>query len=134
LSMTDRHFTLQEARALVPWLQQVFDVIKPLQTELAGAKDHVRSLMTRIQSNGGSRAEEGLEAATRVLHEAEDSIDEHAYAINERGIVLRSVEQGLVDFPSVRDGRLIHLCWLAGEPDITHWHEIDVGFAGRQPL
>ncbi len=59
MSMTDRHFTLQEARALVPWLQQVFDVIKPLQTELAGAKDHVRSLMTRIQSNGGSRAEEG---------------------------------------------------------------------------
>ena len=132
--MSDRHFTLEEARALVPWLQQTFDAIEPLQSEMARAKDRVRSLMTRIQSNGGSQAEQEIEEATRGLHEAQDRIDEHAYAITERGIVLRSVEQGLVDFPSVKEERLVHLCWLAGEPDIAHWHEVDTGFAGRQPL
>ena len=132
--MSDRHFALEEARALVPWLQQTFDAIEPLRTELASAKDRVRSLMTRVQSNGGSRAEQEIEEATRVLHEAQERIDEHAYAITERGIVLRSVEQGLVDFPSIRDGREVHLCWLAGESDIAHWHEVDTGFAGRQPL
>ena len=132
--MVDRHFTLEEARALVPWLQQTFDAIEPIHKELASAKDDLRSLVTRIQSNGGSRAEKEIEDATRALHEAQDRIDEHAYAITERGIVLRSVEQGLVDFPSMRGGREVHLCWLAGEPDITQWHDVDAGFAGRQPL
>ena len=132
--MTDRRFTIDEAQALVPWLQETFDAIEPLKVELANAKARVQALMIRMQSNGGVRAEEDLEDVTRALHDAQDGIDEHAYAIVERGIILRSVEQGLVDFLSVRDGREVHLCWLAGEPDITHWHEMDVGFAGRKPL
>jgi hypothetical protein len=69
-----------------------------------------------------------------AIHEAEIAIDEIAYAIVERGIILRSLERGLVDFPATRDGRDIQLCWLAGEPEITHWHEVDAGFAERQPL
>ena len=52
----------------------------------------------------------------------------------ERGIILRSVEHVLVDFPSLRDGRTIRLCCLVGEASITHWHETDAGFVGRQPL
>ncbi|MCH8207271.1 MAG: DUF2203 family protein, partial [Chloroflexi bacterium] len=48
-----------------------------------------------------------------------------AHAIVERGILLRSVERGLVDFLSMRDGRLVCLCWVAGEPEIQTWHEVD---------
>ena len=48
--------------------------------------------------------------------------------------VVKNVEQGLVDFPSLRDAREVYLCWHAGEPEIQSWHEVDVGFAGRQPL
>ena len=132
--MTNRFFTLEEAQALVPWLQETFDAIEPLKEGLAGAQKKVRSLMTRMQSNGGATAEEGLDEATRTLHEAQDGIDERAYAIVERGIVLRTVEQGLVDFPSMKDGREVYLCWLAGEPSITHWHDVDAGFSGRQRL
>jgi len=130
----DRYFTLQEAQALVAWLQRTFDTIEPLKDELASARARVRSFMARIHSNGGASPEEELQEATRTLHETQERIDQLAYSIVERGILLRSVEQGLVDFPSARDGRTIHLCWLAGEPSITHWHETDVGFAGRQPL
>ena len=57
------------------------------------------------------------------LHEAEDGIDELAYAIVDRGVILRSLDRGLVDFPSIRDGREVHLCWVAGEPEVRHWHE-----------
>ena len=132
--MTNRYFTLEEAQVMVPWLQETFDAIEPLKKQLAGAKEKVRSLMTRMQSNGGAKAEEEIEGATRALHEAQDGMDERAYAIVERGIVLRNVEQGIVDFTSMRDGREVYLCWLAGEPAITHWHDVDAGFPGRQRL
>ena len=72
--------------------------------------------------------------AAKSLHRTQEQIDERLYAVTERGILVRSVENGLVDFPSVRDGRVVFLCWLAGESDITQWHEVDSGFAGRQPL
>ena len=129
----DRYFTLQEAQALVPWLQQTFDSIEPLSHELERAKQRVQRLMTRIQSNGGANPEQELAEATHALHEVQESIDELAYAIVERDIILRTVE-GLVDFPSMRDGRLVYLCWVAGESQIAHWHESDVGFSARQPL
>lgn len=51
-----------------------------------------------------------------------------------RGIVVRDIEQGLIDFPTLRDGREVYLCWLAGEDEISHWHDPDAGFAGRQRL
>ena len=134
MGMTDRHFTLQEAQAQVPWLQETLDAIEPLKAELGSAKERIQGLMTRTQSNGGARAEKELEEAIRVQHEAEDRIDELAYAIFERGIFIKSLEQGLVDFPSMRDGREVYLCWLTGEPEVLHWHEVDAGFAGRMPL
>jgi hypothetical protein len=52
----------------------------------------------------------------------------------ERGIVLRDLDRGLIDFPAVRDGREIYLCWVDGEDDIDFWHDLDAGYAGRQPL
>ena len=132
--MTNRYFTLEEAQALVPWLQETFDTIEPLKEQLTGAREKVQSLVNRMQSNGGGKAEGALEEATRALHEAQDGMDERAYTIVERGIVLRDVEQGIVDFTSIRDGREVYLCWRAGEPSITHWHEVDAGFSERQRL
>jgi hypothetical protein len=49
-------------------------------------------------------------------------------------IVVRDLERGLVDFPAVIDGREVYLCWLLDEPQVTHWHAIESGFAGRRPL
>jgi hypothetical protein len=53
---------------------------------------------------------------------------------NEWGIELKGLEEGLVDFPSDRDGRTVYLCWKQGEDSIQWWHDLDTGFAGRQPL
>ena len=52
----------------------------------------------------------------------------------DREIVLRDLERGLIDFPSLREGREVYLCWVEGEDDIAFWHDLDAGYAGRQPL
>ena len=52
----------------------------------------------------------------------------------ERDIVLRDLDRGLIDFPAVREGREVYLCWVDGEDDIAFWHDLDAGYAGRQPL
>ena len=130
----DSYFTLDEAQALVPWLQATFDAIANLKADQARAKSQVQELETRMRSNGGLKAEEELTKASRAVQKTENEIEEHAYAIVERHIILRSLDRGLVDFPSLRDGQTVHLCWLEGEQQITHWHEVDGGFGGLQPL
>ena len=134
LSEFERTFSLDEARELLPWLQESFDAIRPMLDELNEEKLRVRALLTRLQSNGGPGADRELAEAAKSLHRTQEQIDERLYAVTERGILVRSVDHGLVDFPSVRDGRVVFLCWLAGESDITQWHETNTGFAGRQPL
>ena len=59
--MTNRYFTLEEAQAMVPWLQETFDTIEPLKEQLTGAREKVQSLVNRMQSNGGGKAEGALE-------------------------------------------------------------------------
>jgi hypothetical protein len=54
--------------------------------------------------------------------------------INELGVEIKDLERGLCDFPSLRDGRVVYLCWLLGEDSIEWWHDTDTGFSGRQPL
>ena len=134
MEFPERYFTLQEAQALVPWLQVTFDAIEPLRQQFALAIRTVQQLTTAIQSNGGARAHEQLEQAQQDLRDAEVTVNEHTSAIVERGIILRSVERGLVDFPAMRDGRIVYLCWLAGENEIKRWHEVEVEFDRRQPL
>ena len=54
--------------------------------------------------------------------------------LREMEIVLRDLDRGLVDFPSLRDGREVYLCWEEGEDEIGFWHEPDAGYGGRQAL
>ena len=86
------------------------------------------------RSNGGSHAEARLELTRRALSELAEALTEELRLVLERGILVRSIDKPLVDFPSMREGREIYLCWLDGETDIAFWHETDAGFAGRKPL
>ena len=129
-----RHFTVQEAQELVPWLRQTFDAIEPLKDDLTRIKSRVQSVITRVRSNGGDNAGKDMDEATKALLVIQNRMSELSDSIVERGIILRSVDQGLVDFPSIRDKRTVYLCWRTGESSITQWHETDVGFAGRRPL
>ena len=116
----DTYFTLEEAQALLPWLQETFDAVETLKADLARAKSQLQSVETRMQSNGGSKAEEELAEANRTVQEVENEIEERAYSVVQRDITVRSLDKGLADFPSIRDGRKVYLCWLEGEQKITH--------------
>jgi hypothetical protein len=78
-------------------------------------------------TNGGGRP-------GKQVGEAFLELQAGAAAFDEREIVLRDLDRGLVDFPAVREGEEVYLCWVDGESAIEYWHELDAGYAGRQEL
>ena len=132
--MPEKYFTLDEARGHVPWLAQLFADLKPLRARAQELGGETRALEQRIGSNGGSTTRERLDQQRALFEEVAAQINEKADAISEKGILVKGVAPGLVDFPSLREGREVYLCWREGEAQIDFWHEVDTGFAGRQPL
>lgn len=122
----DRHYTLERAQAELPWVAERL-------AELRDAHARLTDEDTRHALAGGS-AGNGGGAAGKQVGEAFLELQAAVLAIEERGIVLRDLDRGLIDFPSIRDGREVYLCWVDGEDEIGYWHELDAGFDGRQEL
>ena len=125
-------FTLAEAERTLPL---VWRVVHDLTVEYPAW----RAAVARFEVlTGGARADWG---ETGELVAARDEVARHADRINRYlqeleaiGCVFKGFEAGLVDFYSLREDRPIFLCWRLGEERITHWHETDSGFSGRQPI
>ena len=132
--MPARTFTLAEAQDLVPWLAETFTALAPVRARAGQLNKEVESMVARMQSNGGSDIDKRLESLQAELTQVSGDIEQRVQAIQQRGIVVRRVDRGLVDFLSAREGRQVCLCWQEGEERIAFWHEEDAGFAGRQPL
>jgi len=122
----DRHYTLDEARAELPWVTRQLAALRKARERLTDADAH-EALGERSASNGGGQP-------GRQVGEAFLELQAGLQAFEDRGIVLRDLEQGLIDFPAFREGREVYLCWIDGETDIEFWHDLDAGYAGRQPL
>ncbi len=127
-------FTLEEANDLVPWLEERFETMAPLRAELVRQQEELLSLLRRRRSNGHSSSEEEIAETERVVSELTRRLQEAVAEITGRGIQVRDIGRGLVDFPSNRQGDIVYLCWQRGEPSIDWWHPTDTGFAGRRPL
>ena len=127
-------FTLTQAQELVPWLQKTFDTIQQLRVSLADSGQEVYWKSMQMRSNGVEKAEEEMSQAQKVSQAVEHEFSQLVASIVERGILIKDVERGLFDFPFMKDGNLVYLCWVAGEPELRYWHTVDSGFAGRQPL
>ncbi len=132
--MESDQFTLDEANGLVPWLQETFDRLGRLRQEYVTLQQWLGELERQWQENGGSEDDSELRQARNSVSELARQVEEGVEEILDRGIVVRNVERGLVDFPSQRDGREVYLCWIKGEERIDFWHETDRGFAHREPL
>ncbi len=132
--MQRRYFTLDEANGLRPWLQEVFDGVAPLAARARLIEDELKELTRRSGGNGGG----GLQEQIRQKHQDADEVGLQIRSaiqeVAELGIIVRGVENALVDFPSWREGREVYLCWVVGEAEVSYWHDTDTGFAGRQPL
>lgn len=121
-----RHYTLEEARALLPWVRTRLEAMRRARAQLADEESR-RALADLAPGNGGGHP-------ARQAGDALLELQTTGAAFDEREIVLRDLDRGLIDFPSLLDGREIYLCWVDGEEDIRFWHELDTGYAGREPL
>ena len=121
-----RHFTLDEARSELPWVARHLAALRDARDRLTDA-DARRALADGSTTNGGGHP-------GKQVGEAFVELQNGIAAFDERGIILRDLDSGLIDFPSMRDGHEVYLCWIDGESDIGFWHALDAGYAGRQPL
>jgi hypothetical protein len=124
----DHHYTLEQASAVRGWVAERIDSIRRSQASLAelGARGRTAISALDPQTGGsypGREVAAALVSISRALNEL-DAVD----------VVVRDAERGLVDFPTLRDGEEVYLCWLVDEDEIGFWHAPDAGFAGRQPL
>ena len=122
----ERHFTQEEANALLPRLKEMLLQLRSSKDELTDTEAH-EALSETAPGNGGG--EEGKQVGVAFLE-----VRRLLGAIEESGIVLRDIDRGLVDFPAVIDGREVYLCWELGEDDVGYWHDLDSGYRGREPL
>jgi hypothetical protein len=121
-----RHYTLEEATALLPRVVELIERMRAARDRLTD--EEARSALAEAgQTNGGG-------SAGRTVSEGFLELRESMLELREREIVLRDLDRGLVDFPARRAGEEIYLCWQEGEEEIGWWHTPDAGFAGRRPL
>ena len=130
-SRPTHYFTLDEARALVPRLRGLLTALQVERRQLAAAAQALQAIAPAMRSNGhGADARRHEERVAELTA----AIRSKLHQIGALGIEVKDLESGLVDFPSLRDGRVVYLCWRADEPTVAFWHELDAGFAGRLPL
>ena len=122
-------FTIQEANALLPSVRTIVGKIQQAHRRVAQYRDEAKEAAEAAERGGGGISS-GL-AYAQALTELTSAIGE----LETLGVQLKDFERGLVDFPSLRDGRVVLLCWQMGEGDeLEWWHDVDAGFAGRTPL
>jgi hypothetical protein len=121
-----RHYTREEARALLPQVKKWLARLQQLRASLAKLEPRITSLQQSGEDIGGATLNESV----RLQAELRDVLRE----FHDRDIQIKDVERGLLDFPAIVGGREVFLCWEQGESDIEYWHDIDAGYAGREPL
>ncbi|HLE20953.1 MAG TPA: DUF2203 domain-containing protein [Vicinamibacteria bacterium] len=125
--MDKRFFTVLEANELIPFLTER---LRQLHSIYKGLKLNAESHTPKLQDvlvRGGIPVDLGY---LHLIGRLQGLTSE----ICSQGCQIKDVENGLVDFPTIWEGREVYLCWKLGEQEVSFWHEIDAGVAGRQPL
>jgi len=121
-----RHYTLEEASELLPTVVEIIERMRVARNQL-GDREAREALTEAGPTNGGG-------APGRTVSQGFLALRDSMIELRELEVVLRDLDRGLLDFPSLRDGREVYLCWQDGEDAIRFWHEPDAGFGGRRPL
>ena len=122
-------FSVEEANALLPTVRQILLRIQRAVRRLASFQEEARRAAEGAEQGGGGMP--GGPQYVSLLIDLYSSASE----LETLGVQLKDQERGLIDFPSMREDRVILLCWHLGEGDrIEWWHDVEAGFAGRQPL
>jgi hypothetical protein len=126
-STYDRLFSLEEANRLLETLRPLVSDLMQARARLLEMQPALAGVLEKLLGNGGSRL-------TAELLDTFERLRADVRAIEAEGVLVKDLETGLLDFPSEREGEIVFLCWRFGEPTVAHWHSVDTGFAGRQPL
>ena len=122
-----RYFTLQEANATLVIIKPILEEMLAIRKTILDRRPEVWPVIEHAAGNGGSQA------ASQLVMEFE-RLDALVHQVQDMGVLLKDLNIGLLDFPFLKDGHEIYLCWKYGEWDIAYWHEVEAGYAGRQPL
>ena len=126
-SEESRTFTLSEARSLIPRLRKLLQRVSAERDVLVGLRTEVDRAREKADLGGGTSCGELYIAHMFTFTDAVQQIES-------LGVQIKDFRTGLVDFPYDHDGRIVYLCWKVDEDEIGYWHEVEAGFAGRQPL
>jgi hypothetical protein len=120
-------FTLDEANAFVPKLLDLVPKIQKLSVSLNNNFPDIKNARDKAKWNGGS--DQGVDYLNAVL-----KYNDLMRKIEEMGCEVKGIREGLIDFPSLREGREVYLCWRMPEKEILFWHDLNAGFTGRKPI
>ena len=127
-------FTVQQANATLPLVRAITADIVTLARDVIDRKQRIDHLNAGRAANSDDMYSDELSQIAEEVEKDTQRLQEYAEELRQLGVELKGASEGLVDFPSMMDGRIVYLCWKYGEPEVMHWHELDAGFAGRQPL
>jgi hypothetical protein len=127
MSMFEKHFTVDEANAMLPELRELLEAIRASRDHLAVEWESAAPVLRAAPRNGGGAEASGyvseLLRLNRLLRD-----------VTSRGVLIKDIDKGLIDFPHLRDGEEVLLCWEMGEESVAFWHDLETGYAGRQPI
>ena len=129
-----RTFTPAEANEALAEVRPVAERMVAHRRALARAQRRQAELVVKIAGNGGDLGPGDLREAAEAIQREADGIADCVRVLDDAGVQVKSLEEGLLDFPSERNGEEVLLCWQVGEERVAFWHGIDEGFAGRKPL
>jgi hypothetical protein len=129
-----KFFTIDEANATLP-------LVRAITGDLVELSRHVIERRERLNLLTAGREVHSEDPYTQELAQVQQEIEQdierlqgYVEELRQIGVEPKNPAEGIVDFPARLEGRVVYLCWQLGEPEVLHWHEIDAGFAGRQPI
>jgi hypothetical protein len=122
-----RYFTLPEANETLNIIRPLMDEVQQIRLKILEKQPEAWPAIEKSVGNGGNRA---LSDMVQDL----EKLDVLIHRIQDADVLIKDINLGLLDFPALKDGREVYLCWQYGEGEIAFWHEVEAGFAGRQPI
>ena len=120
-------FTLEEANEALKVVRPLMEEVQAIRQKILENQPEAWPAIEKSAGNGGNRA------LSDMVHDFE-RFDALIHQIQNTGAQIKDINTGLLDFSALKDGREVYLCWQYGEEDIAFWHEVEAGFAGRQPI
>jgi hypothetical protein len=130
-----KRFTLTEAESLLPEIDSIMREAVSLKAKYLEAEEAIQAFAQRVAMQGGVFVDRDTVLQNRADRDAHgERLKSAVERLQEFGCVIKDLDIGLVDFPTLFRGREVYLCWKMGEPGIRFWHGMDEGFAGRKPI